>query len=194
MVARRWWAPETNSGYQLSWPGQPGLRHHVRRPGRNYANGVRTQGGDTVSAIYTGGADATNGLYETGVSVTVPESATTAAQVTAFMTSQAANEYAALHAVRPSYTLVVRPQGWMYGDSDVGDTVTVKVPTFESVTSDTQRVLTQVYTIGDDGNETIGVTLGNPPIFSARAQAIRDAKQSARLLRLEQSVYSNGTH
>lgn len=177
-----------SSGYILDWPGKV-ASGSTQDDADNYADAIRASGGDTVSAVYLGAAG-TDGLYESAASVTVPDVvASVASQTTAFMAAAAAQAFAVLNPVMPSFTENIKPGGWQFGDSDVGDTVTVAVPWFEGGDSTLQLILTQTYTPGDDGGETIAVTLGAPPLFTTIGSAKRQLAQARRIAQLEHLAF-----
>jgi hypothetical protein len=180
-----------NVGYTLDWPGLV-ASGTTDDDIENFANSVLTLGGDTIVPVTKGAADATYGLYEKVQSVTVPTQGTTATQQTAFMNSQSAYWYAQWHAIRPAYTLTLRPGAWSFGDCWLGDVVTIKVPSFEGPTVDTQRVQSMVFTPGDDGGELITIGLGAVPMFSAKGLAMRQNRALQRIVALEKFTFSPG--
>lgn len=137
----------------------------------DFANFVRMSAGQSAYARTIGGGNAVDGLWEGVDQVPVPLPANLPSIVTTLPTldKAAALTYFLRSQVRQSYTVTLRPGLWRWGDTALGDTVVVQVPNLEGVSADSQRVLTQSFTIGDNGDETVGLSLGAPP-WSATAR------------------------
>ena len=89
---------------------------------------------------------------------------------------------------RASYDLELTPGVWDF-DTDLGDVVNTLMPTIEGLSSDTVRVSSMAFTLDRDGTETVKLGLGDVPYFSARALALRTARMTSRIARLERTLF-----
>jgi hypothetical protein len=82
----------------------------------------------------------------------------------------------------PSYTLNLRPGAYTWGNPNMGDVVPLVVQTGRLNVSTTTRVLGIAYTIGDDGQEDVALTVGRPTtdLLHLFTQADRDVNALAR--------------
>lgn len=77
----------------------------------------------------------------------------------------------------PSYTVTLRPGSYRYGFPQMGDTVQLIVQSGRLNVDTTLRIMAISYDVGDDGDETVGLTVGRPRRSLARA-----AKQQRQTL------------
>lgn len=89
---------------------------------------------------------------------------------------------------RAAYDLELTPGVWDF-DTDLGDAVNTLMPTIEGLSSDTVRVSTMAFSLDRDGTETVKLGLGDVPYFSARAVALRAARTTSRIARLERTLF-----
>jgi hypothetical protein len=62
----------------------------------------------------------------------------------------------------PSYTLTLRPGAYVWGAPNIGDTVPLVIYSGRLQVNTTIRVVAMTWTIGDDGQEDVAVTVGRP--------------------------------
>jgi hypothetical protein len=76
----------------------------------------------------------------------------------------------------PSYTLTMRPGAYFFGSPNMGDTVPLVVKKGRLNVNTTVRVLGISYSIGDDGQEDVSLTVGRPAakFLDTASQASRD--------------------
>jgi hypothetical protein len=95
--------------------------------------------------------------------------------VQATLDEQAQGAVALAGVLRPSYSLTLRPGSYRYGFPNIGDTVPVIVQSGRLDVDTTQRIMAITYDIGDDGDETVGLTVGQPtPSLGRNAKRQRD--------------------
>jgi microcystin-dependent protein len=75
---------------------------------------------------------------------------------------QAAGDVALYGEVTPSWTVGLRPGAYRYGFPNMGDTVPLIVQSGRLNIDTTIRVLGFTFTIGDDGQEDVGIVVGRP--------------------------------
>jgi len=68
----------------------------------------------------------------------------------------------------PSYTLTLRPNTYSYGYPNMGDTVPLVITEGRLAVNTTVRVVGIDYSVGDDGQEDVALTVGRPPASLAR--------------------------
>lgn len=69
--------------------------------------------------------------------------------------------------LQPSYTLTLRPGAYKLGYPNMGDTVPLIINSGRLDVNTAVRVLGLTFTVGDDGQEDVGVTLGRPVVTLA---------------------------
>jgi hypothetical protein len=62
----------------------------------------------------------------------------------------------------PSYSLTMRPGAYVWGSPNIGDTVPLVIYSGRLAVNTTIRVVGIAWTIGDDGQEDVAVTVGRP--------------------------------
>jgi hypothetical protein len=82
----------------------------------------------------------------------------------------------------PTYAVTMRPDAYRYGFPNMGDTVPLVVKVGRLNVNTTVRVLGITYTVGDDGQEDVTLTLGRPltTLADAFTQADRDVDALVR--------------
>ena len=124
-----------------------------------YANYVRAMGNGLMSVASN--ADANNTAANSlGTWQTVDNAST--ATVQSDLDSIAAGDLALDGVLVPTYTLTLRPGAYNQGSPNMGDTVPLIVQTGRLNVQTTVRVVGITYTIGDDGQEDIALTVGRP--------------------------------
>lgn len=76
---------------------------------------------------------------------------------------KASGDLAAQGLLTPSYTLTLRPGFYSLGFVNMGDTVPLHVNEGRLAVDTTIRIVGIDYSIGDDGNEDVQLTVGRPP-------------------------------
>ena len=130
----------------------------------DYANYWRVLGqGTEDTQVY---AEATN---SDAVDITVSglglwQSGDNASDVTIQSTldEKAQGDLAASALLVPSYTVTMRPGAYSWGSPNMGDVVPLVVRSGRLDVVSNVRVVGLTYDVGDDGEETIGVTVGRP--------------------------------
>jgi hypothetical protein len=109
-------------------------------------------------------------------------------------TQQAVDVYAArqlrdFSTYTAGYDLQLTPGAWDQ-DTALGDSVKVLMSTIEGLSSDVVRVNAQTFSLDRDGIETVSLSLGAVPWFTARAIVLRAARTTARIARLERTLFT----
>lgn len=138
-----------------------------------YANYIRVIGNNASSdpaapqlfaerwnADATAGQSGAVGLWQT-----VDNASDVSVQAT--LNDQAAGNLALSGILVPSYTLTMRPGAYTHGNPNMGDTVPLVVQSGRLNVSTTIRVLGINYSIGDDGDEDVELTVGRPAVTLA---------------------------
>jgi hypothetical protein len=101
----------------------------------------------------------------------------------------AARQLRDLSTYTAGYDLQLTSDRWDM-DTALGDSVIVQMPTIEGLSSDTVRVNAETFSLDRDGTETLKLSLGAVPWFTARAIALRNARTTARIARLERTLFT----
>jgi hypothetical protein len=131
----------------------------------DYANDVRIVGNKASSdpaapQLASSASNADAGGTDVG-SWGISESASdVSVQVT--LDQRAAGDLALYGILVPAYTLGLRPGAYAYGTPNMGDTVPVVIQSGRLDVADYVRVVGITYTIGDDGDEDVALTVGRP--------------------------------
>jgi hypothetical protein len=109
-------------------------------------------------------------------------------------TQQAVDVFAArslrdLVSYRAGYDLTLTPGRWDMS-TELGDFVQTLMPTIEGLSSDYVRVNAETFSLDKDGMETVKLSLGATPWFTARATALRSARITTRIARLERTLFT----
>jgi hypothetical protein len=86
----------------------------------------------------------------------------------ATVNQRAAGDLAIYGVLVPGYTLGLRPDRYLWGSPNMGDTVRMIVNSGRLNVSDFVRVVGITYDVGDDGTEDVSVTVGRPLVSIAR--------------------------
>jgi hypothetical protein len=81
--------------------------------------------------------------------------------------------------VVPSYTLTLRPGVYSYGNPNMGDTVPLIIQSGRLAVDTMIRVLGIDYTVGDDGQEDVALTVGRPDVTLANLFTRQNADVNA---------------
>lgn len=100
----------------------------------------------------------------------------------ATLNQQTQGRLADLGLLTPSYSLTLRPDAYYLGAVNMGDTVQLVIRSGRLNVNTTVRVVGMTYTIGDDGNEDVALTVGRPPpsLENVLGQTSRDIDALAR--------------
>jgi hypothetical protein len=153
---------------------------------QDYANYWRILGNQTTEGapqMYAEAwnADANNvGVLPIGLWANVDNAADVSIQST--LDQKAQGNLATSSALVPSYTLGLRPGAYAYGKPNMGDIVPLVVQSGRLNVNTTIRVLGISYSIGDDGQEDVELTVGRPAnnFLRLMSQAGRDADALTR--------------
>jgi hypothetical protein len=154
----------------------------------DYANYQRVLGNNgssdpAAAQLYseTWNADAASGTAgAVGLWMTGDNAADVTIQAT--LDQKAAGDLALSGVLLPSYTLNLRPGAYTWGNPNMGDVVPLIVKSGRLNVSTTTRVLGITYSIGDDGDENVSLTVGRPftNLLHLFTQADRDVDALTR--------------
>jgi hypothetical protein len=85
-----------------------------------------------------------------------------AVSVQATLDQQAAGDLSLFGVLTPTYQLTLRPNFYTFGNPNMGDVVPLIVKAGRLNVNSSIRVLGITYTIGDDGDENVALTVGRP--------------------------------
>jgi hypothetical protein len=154
----------------------------------DYANYVRALGNngssDPMAAQLYGEAWNTDANNVTVNPVGLWMTAENASDVTIQSTllDKANGDLGWLGLLTPTYTLGLRPGAYAYGYPNMGDAVGLVINEGRLAVNTSVRVVGFTYTIGDDGQEDVALTVGRPPVTLAKllSRADRDIDALAR--------------
>jgi hypothetical protein len=131
----------------------------------DYANDVRVVGNKassdpTAAQLASSASNADANGTDVGAWGTAESASDVSVQVT--LDQRAAGDLALYGILVPSYTLGLRPGWYTYGTPNMGDTVPLVIQSGRLAVADYVRVVGIAYTIGDDGDEDVALTVGRP--------------------------------
>lgn len=131
----------------------------------DYANDVRVVGNKassdpTAAQLASSASNADANGTDVGSWGTAESASDVSVQVT--LDQRAAGDLALYGILVPSYTLGLRPGWYTYGRPNMGDTVPLVIQSGRLAVADYVRVVGIAYSIGDDGDEDVALTVGRP--------------------------------
>jgi hypothetical protein len=154
----------------------------------NYSNYIRVLGNNqqsdpTIVQLYSEAwnQDAANGnLGSVGLWMGGDNAADVIVQAT--LDQKAAGDLLIDGLLTPAYTVTMRPGAYSWGNPNMGDTVPLIIQSGRLQVNTYTRIVGISYSIGDDGQEDISLTLGKPlvPLSQLLADSARDIDALAR--------------